>query len=115
LLQETSWFDTMVTVMTMKRLAIRFIRWYQTHLHSATPRCRYSPTCSNYAIEAYENYSFIVATWLSLMRILRCNPLFKGGYDPIPKKKKLLKEQLRAEHEHNHHESCGHQKNDADQ
>jgi uncharacterized protein len=105
----------MVTVMTMKRLAIRFIRWYQTHLHSATPRCRYSPTCSNYAIEAYENYSFIVATWLSLMRILRCNPLFKGGYDPIPKKKKLLKEQLRAEHEHNHHESCGHQKNDADQ
>jgi len=83
----------------MKKLAIRMIRWYQKVTVGKHPTCRYSPTCSNYAIQAYENYNVFTATFLTIWRILRCNPLFKGGYDPIPKYKKELKRQLKEEKE----------------
>ncbi len=82
----------------MKKLAIKLIRWYQrTFSGSGNPRCRFKPTCSNYAIQAYENYNIFYATILTIWRILRCNPLNKGGYDPIPKYKKELKRQLAEE------------------
>ncbi|MCR4421729.1 MAG: membrane protein insertion efficiency factor YidD [Exilispira sp.] len=48
------------------------------------PSCRHIPTCSTYALAAYKKYPFFEATFLSVRRILRCNPLFKGGYDPLP-------------------------------
>lgn len=92
----------------MRKLAIKFIHWYQKAFSGKQPTCRYSPTCSNYAIDAYKNYNFIYATILSIWRILRCNPLSKGGYDPIPKYKKELKRQLKEEkmadqcHDHDH-------------
>lgn len=48
------------------------------------PCCRFIPTCSQYALEAIEKYGAIKGGILALRRILRCNPLCKGGYDPVP-------------------------------
>lgn len=45
--------------------------------------CRFTPTCSEYALLAYEKYNFFKATFLVIWRILRCNPFCKGGYDPL--------------------------------
>ena len=49
-----------------------------------TPSCRYLPTCSQYAIEAVQTRGVVVGTGLAMWRVLRCNPLFDGGYDPVP-------------------------------
>lgn len=46
-------------------------------------KCKYTPTCSQYAIEAYKKYNFLKASFLTIWRILRCNPFSKGGYDPL--------------------------------
>jgi hypothetical protein len=46
--------------------------------------CRFTPSCSEYARIAYAEHGFFRATWLSTWRILRCNPLGKGGFDPVP-------------------------------
>lgn len=47
-------------------------------------RCRYSPTCSLYAREAFLQHGLFKGTWLSLVRLLKCHPWSKGGYDPVP-------------------------------
>lgn len=52
------------------------------HSHSM---CKYNPTCSNYGIEAIKTYGSIKGSILTIKRILRCNPLSKGGYDPVIK------------------------------
>ncbi len=72
----------------MKRLFIRCIRFYKRVIspHKA-PCCRFSPSCSTYAIEAFETHGAIKGLGLSIWRILRCNPFCKGGYDPVPPKK----------------------------
>lgn len=49
--------------------------------------CRYTPTCSQYAIEAIEIHGIFKGTLLALRRIARCNPFHKGGFDPVPPKK----------------------------
>jgi len=66
--------------------------YQNSHNANTIPRCKYWPTCSEYSKQCYQNYSFIVASFLTFWRILRCNPFAKGGYDPIPKDKKKLKE-----------------------
>lgn len=48
------------------------------------PCCRFYPSCSSYAYEAYSKYGFFKASYLSLRRILKCHPFHKGGYDPVP-------------------------------
>lgn len=48
------------------------------------PSCIYLPTCSQYALEAVKTRGIVVGIALALVRILRCNPLFHGGYDPVP-------------------------------
>ena len=48
------------------------------------PTCIYTPTCSQYAIEALEKYGFLKGSFLAVKRILRCHPFAKGGYDPVP-------------------------------
>lgn len=73
----------------IKKAMIFLIRTYQLTL---SPRfshgsCRYTPTCSQYAIEAIEIHGIFKGSYLATKRILRCNPFFKGGYDPVPPKK----------------------------
>lgn len=64
---------------------IGLIRLYQRHISSHTPSvCRFSPTCSHYAIEALQRHGVFFGSLLALWRLLRCNPLFRGGYDPVP-------------------------------
>lgn len=48
------------------------------------PSCRYTPTCSEYALEALTKYGAFKGTILSIKRIFRCHPYHKGGYDPVP-------------------------------
>ena len=68
-----------------KRWLIGLIRLYQRTISARTPpACRFSPTCSAYAIEALERHGVVLGTGLALWRILRCNPLCRGGYDPVP-------------------------------
>ena len=68
----------------MKKVALWLIRFYQKHISPyRKPCCKFVPTCSEYAIEAYEKYGFFKGTRLTVWRILRCNPFSKGGYDPL--------------------------------
>ena len=48
------------------------------------PACRFYPSCSQYAVGALKKHGFLNGSWLAVLRILRCNPLFPGGYDPVP-------------------------------
>jgi putative membrane protein insertion efficiency factor len=48
--------------------------------------CRYVPTCSQYCVECIEKLPIYLALWYSLLRILKCNQFFPGGYDPVPEK-----------------------------
>ena len=68
----------------MKRILIKLIKFYRKRISPMTlPRCKYIPTCSQYAIEAIEKYGAFKGGFLALWRILRCNPFSKGGFDPI--------------------------------
>ena len=69
----------------MKRAILRMIRFYQPAMSPLfPPRCRYIPTCSEYALQAVEKYGPLRGGFLALRRLLRCNPFHKGGYDPVP-------------------------------
>ncbi len=70
----------------MKKIMIRMIRFYQKYLSplKVWTHCIYTPTCSQYAIEALEKYGALKGSLLAIWRILRCNPFSKGGYDPVP-------------------------------
>lgn len=72
----------------MKKVLIAFIRLYQKLPLRCHGSCKFYPTCSNYAIEAITYYGSIKGSYLTIKRILRCNPLNKGGYDPVIKEKK---------------------------
>lgn len=63
-------------------LIVRFYRYFISPI--LPPSCRYYPTCSQYAIEALEKHGLFKGTYLAALRILKCNPFFKGGYDPVP-------------------------------
>ena len=70
----------------MKRLLLALVRFYQRHISSGTPpSCRFYPTCSQYAYEAINKYGALKGGWLTVKRLLRCNPFYKGDpYDPVP-------------------------------
>ena len=65
--------------------ALKAIRFYQRRVSPLFgPRCRYYPTCSQYAYDAVERYGVLIGGVLGALRLLRCNPLFPGGVDPVP-------------------------------
>jgi uncharacterized protein len=64
-------------------LPVVFYRRVLSPLKGA-PSCRYLPTCSEYALEAVKTRGIVVGTGLAVSRLLRCNPLFYAGYDPVP-------------------------------
>ena len=72
----------------MKYICIWLIRFYRKILSplKGKPCCRFVPSCSAYAIEAFEKRGFFVGMILTVWRILRCNPFCVGGYDPVPEK-----------------------------
>ena len=68
----------------MKKLCMRLIRFYQKAISPLFPaRCRFYPTCSQYALEAVEKYGVWKGGWMSVKRICRCHPWSRGGYDPV--------------------------------
>ena len=71
----------------MNHLMIWLVGLYRKYISPLKPPCcRFTPTCSAYAIEAYKKRGFFIGTILTVWRILRCNPFCKGGYDPVPEK-----------------------------
>jgi len=73
----------------IRRLLIALVRGYQKVISPWLPqRCRFYPTCSDYAIEALTQYGMMRGLWLSLKRISRCHPWNLGGVDPVPDRRK---------------------------
>ena len=71
----------------MKHVMIWLVGLYRKYISPLKPPCcRFTPTCSAYAIEAFSKRGFFVGLILTVWRILRCNPFSKGGYDPVPEK-----------------------------
>lgn len=69
----------------MKKIFLWLIVFYRKNISPLTrPSCIYIPSCSAYAYEAIQKYGVLKGGFISLMRILRCNPFSKGGYDPVP-------------------------------
>lgn len=75
----------------IKKILIGMIQFYRKYISPMkdysilfSSHCIYTPTCSQYAIEAIEKYGAIKGIFLAVKRILRCNPFAKGGYDPVP-------------------------------
>lgn len=69
-------------VRTLAAAPLRFYRRFLSPLKP--PMCRFSPTCSQYAIEAIEAHGILRGSGLALWRIARCQPFCKGGHDPVP-------------------------------
>lgn len=74
----------------MKNFLISLIKLYQKTPLNTHSLCKYYPTCSNYGIEAIDRFGAIKGSFLTIKRILKCNPLSKGGYDPVPLKGEKL-------------------------
>ena len=70
----------------MKRLLLKLIHFYRVGIspQKGGPCCRYTPTCSQYALTAIERYGALKGGLMAAWRVLRCNPFSKGGYDPVP-------------------------------
>ncbi len=74
----------------MKSLVLAMIRGYQRYISPCfPPSCRFTPTCSQYGIQAIERYGLLRGGWLSLKRLLRCHPFHRDGtmkVDPVPER-----------------------------
>ncbi len=68
----------------MKKILLKLIEIYQSMPLSSHSKCKYYPTCSNYAKEAITKYGTIKGTIIAIKRILKCNPFSKGGIDLVP-------------------------------
>lgn len=68
-------------------IAAKFVRAYQLLLSPVLgPRCRFHPTCSEYTLQALRRFGLLRGGWLSIRRIVRCQPFCDGGYDPVPER-----------------------------
>lgn len=70
----------------MKQIFLKLIKFYQRGISPFFPaRCRYEPTCSQYAVEAIEKYGALKGGWLAFRRLMRCHPFSKRDrFDPVP-------------------------------
>ncbi len=66
------------------RLLLALLSLYRSTAVFRTPRCRFSPSCSDYAVEAVTMHGALRGTWLAARRLLRCHPFHAGGHDPVP-------------------------------
>lgn len=72
----------------MKTIVMAFIKFYQKYISPLTPpSCRFYPTCSHYGLEAVEKHGAFKGIWLAILRLSKCHPFHKGGFDPVPEKK----------------------------
>ncbi|MBU0680876.1 MAG: membrane protein insertion efficiency factor YidD [Proteobacteria bacterium] len=68
----------------MKKVFVGIIRFYQVAISPLfPPTCRFIPTCSQYAVQAIDQYGAFRGGFVALRRIVRCHPFCKGGYDPV--------------------------------
>ena len=82
----------------MKKILKFFIKLYRKFISPILPdSCRFTPSCSQYAIEAIDKFGAIRGTILATYRILRCNPFCRGGYDPVPDKFTFKRQELKYE------------------
>ena len=69
----------------MTAAALAVLRWYKRSVSPLVPpSCRYTPTCSEYAMEAIERHGLLRGAYLATRRVLSCHPFSRGGYDPVP-------------------------------
>jgi uncharacterized protein len=69
----------------VKAIVLAGLRFYKAAVSPMLPAaCRYTPTCSEYAMEAVERYGALKGGWLAARRLLSCHPWSQGGYDPVP-------------------------------
>ncbi|HHW38626.1 MAG TPA: membrane protein insertion efficiency factor YidD [Bacillales bacterium] len=72
----------------MRWLFIGLIRFYQKFISPLKPpSCRFYPTCSHYGLEAFKRFGVFKGSYLTAIRIMKCNPFHPGGFDPVPEKK----------------------------
>lgn len=77
---------------SVRKFLVDVIKGYQIYISPQHPGCcRYTPTCSAYAIQALEKHGILKGGLLALWRILRCNPFSRGGYDPVPESFSITK------------------------
>jgi putative membrane protein insertion efficiency factor len=75
-------------MVSLRQIFMWAIRGYQLAISPMLgPRCRFYPSCSCYAHTAIERFGVFRGIWLGTMRLLRCHPFAKGGYDPVPDKR----------------------------
>lgn len=73
----------------LQKLLVFLIRGYQWTISPwLGPRCRFYPTCSQYAVDAVSSFGVVRGSWLTILRLCQCHPFCKGGFDPVPKGKK---------------------------
>lgn len=71
----------------MKKIVIKLLGIYKKYLSPILPPgCRFTPTCSEYMMVAVDRFGIIKGIYFGIKRLMRCNPFFKGGYDPVPEK-----------------------------
>ena len=69
----------------LAKFFVMLVRGYQVVISPLLPpACRYTPSCSQYAIEALQRHGALKGSWLALRRITRCHPFREGGHDPVP-------------------------------
>lgn len=72
----------------MSNILLKIISFYQKIPGNFHYNCKYYPTCSNYAKQSIEKYGALLGSLLTIKRLLKCNPFSKGGYDPVPERRK---------------------------
>ena len=81
----------------MATLLKLLVRLYRNTIGITLPNsCRYQPTCSQYALDALTEYGAVRGTWLAIRRIARCHPWTAGGYDPVPRKRRMANDEWRV-------------------